>query len=275
MKLRGLRSAFLMPIVFGLTLRAAADAPSGWQALANYRPAEALRVFDATLSRGGEAQTRDARLGRAIALLDLQPVDAAQLGEARGLLRGLAENGADECAAAARFFLGRIAQHHQPVPDPAEAARQYRLLLAQQPQSPWAQSALARLALLEIYELAPADRPATRIARAAALLDLAKLPSAQSDLHYLLANATLFFQLPAAGALPHLLAAERLGCLDWPTRIDVLVQIAELSRLAGDRTQATRFYRIFLTENPRDLRVYVVRERLAELEKSAGGAGAN
>ena len=63
--------------------------------------------------------------------------------------------------------------------------------------------------------------------------------------------------------------AERLGRLDWTARTETLVQIAELSRLTGNRPQAAKYYRTFLAENPRDLRHYIVRERLAEMEKPA------
>ncbi len=131
----------------------------------------------------------------------------------------------------------------------------------------WAQSVLSRLALLELYELNPTWPPAARLAGAEQLLAHAHTPAAQSEVHYALAEAIFFYRLPAAGALPHLLAAERLGRLDWMTRMEVLVQIAELSRLAGDRQRAAQFYRTFLKENPRDMRGYIVRERLAEMEK--------
>ena len=67
------------------------------------------------------------------------------------------------------------------------------------------------------------------------------------------------------GALPHLLAAERAGGMDAATRADVLTQIAELSRLAGQPEQAARYYRTFLTEYPRDARQYPIRQQLASL----------
>jgi hypothetical protein len=215
------------------------------------------------------ALAREARFGRGVALLDRQPVTPGQVEEARGLFTALADSGTDDPAQGARFFLGRIAQHHLAEPNDAEAARQYRQLIAGDENSVWAQSALGRLALLEIYELNPTWTPAARLAGAEKLLAHAHTAAAQSEVHYAIADAFFFYRLPAAGALPHLLAVERLGRLDWTARMDVLVQIAELSRLTGNRRQAAKFYRTFLAENPRDLRHYIVRERLAEMEKPA------
>jgi hypothetical protein len=265
-----MRAAILLlaGLVFA-TASAASELAPAWQALADYHAKQALEIFDHHMSDAGTAVAREARFGRAVALLDLQPVTPGQVEEARGLLTALADGGTDDPAAGALFFLGRIAQHHLAEPDAAEAARQYRELISRFEDSVWAQSALSRLALLELYELNPGWAPAARIAGAERLLAHAHTPAAQSEVHCALAEAIFFYRLPATGALPHLLAAERLGRLDWTTRMETLVQIAELSRLAGNRQQAAQFYRTFLKENPRDLRDYIVRERLAEMEKPA------
>ena len=254
----------------GATAAMAGELTAGWQALANYRAPQALQVFDRALISADLAVRREAQFGRGVALLDEQPVTVSQVEEARALFAALAWSGTDDFAQGARFFLGRIAQHHLAQPDAAEAARQFRQLIAEHESSVWAQSALSRLALLEIYELDLSSPPAARLAEAEKLLAHARTPSAESELHLAMADAIFFYRLPATGALPHLLAAERLGRLDWTARMDVLVQIAELSRLAGNREQAARFYRTFLKENPRDLRHYDVSQRLAEVERPGG-----
>ncbi len=257
----------LLGCVSATAAMAAGKLTEGWQALANYRAPAALQIFDRALTGGDPTVRREAQFGRGVALLDKQPVTPSQVEEARAIFVALTKDGTDDFAQGARFFLGRIAQHHLAQADPAEASRQFRQLIAEHESSVWAQSALGRLALLEIYELNPAAAPAARLSEAEKLLVHARTPAAQSEVHVAIADATFFFHLPAAGALPHLVAAERLGRLDWATRSDVLVQIAELSRLAGDRAQAAKFYRTFLAENPRDLRGYIVRQRLAEMEK--------
>jgi tetratricopeptide (TPR) repeat protein len=265
-----MRTAIIM--LAGLLLAASAAAgelAAGWQALTDYHAVQALEVFDRHLSDADPAVAREARFGRGVALLDRQPVTSGQVEEARQLFTALADSGTDDPAQGARFFLGRIAQHHLAQPDEAEAARQFRQLIAAHEASVWAQSALGRLALLEIYALNLAAPPSERLANAEKLLAHARTPAAQSDVHYAIADAIFFNRLPVTGALPHLLAVEKLGWIDWTARADVLVQIAELSRLAGDRKQAARFYRTFLEENPRDLRHYIVTERLAQMEKPA------
>lgn len=248
---------------------AGAELADGWRALADYRAEQALKVFDPQLSATDSAQAREARFGRAVALLDKQPVTRSQLEEARRLFTELADGGADDFAQGARFFLGRIAQHHQIPADAVEAAQQYHRLIQEHVDSIWAQTALGRLALLEIYALDMNAAPADRIAAAEKLLASARNPTAECELHYVIANGIFFYRLPVAGALPHLLAAERLNRLGWNLRRDVLVQIAELSRQGGHAAQAAEYYRKFLTENPRDQRHYIVQERLTALEKAA------
>ncbi len=257
----------LLGLLLGAMSAGGAGLTEGWQALAGYKAVQALAIFDQQAATGAPALAREARFGHAVALLDKQPVSAAQLDEARGIFTALADGGADDVAQGAQFFLGRIAQHHQLQPDPAAAARQFRRLIAEHGDSIWAQTALGRLALLELYALNPVDPPAARVTAAEKLLAGARTPAAESDVHYAVANAIFFYRLPAAGALPHLLAAERLARLGWSERAEVLVQIAELSRLGGDQQQAVEFYRKFLVENPRDQRNFIVRQRLAALDE--------
>ncbi len=244
---------------------AAQDGREGWESVASYRAERAVDHFAAQEKSTDPAVARAARFGRAVALLDLHPVTAAQLQEARGIFTSLAYSGADDVAQGARFFLGRIAQHHAVVPDLAEADRQFRQLITEHGDSLWAQTALSRLALLELYALRPTAPAAERVAAAEQLLGQARAPAAACELHYVIANAILFHRLPDAGALKHFVAAERLGRLGWNERREVLVQIGELSRLAGDEAQAAEYYRKFLTENPRDQRAYLIRERLEKL----------
>ena len=242
----------------------AAELADGWRALADYRPEQALKLFDAAAA--DPAVARAARFGRGVALLAKQPVDAAQLAEARRIFEELAGSGGDDAAQGARFFLARIAQHHQPQADDALAARQFEQLIAAQPDSPWAQAALSRLALLRLYALDRGAAPAARLTGAEALLAVVREPQAESDLRSALAEAIFYYKLPVARALPHLLAVERLGKVDAVTRADVLVQIAEVSVLTGDKAQARVFYAKLLQEFPRDQRHTMVQEKLKALE---------
>lgn len=257
-------------VLAGFALAAAAPGATptlaeGWRALADYRAADAVQIFERLAAASDPATARAARFGQAVALLARQPITPAQVEAARAGLAALAD-GADEVGLGSRFYLARIAQHHAAAPDPAEAARRYRELIGLRPDSIWAQTALSRLAILEIYALDPGRPPAERLARAERLVPLARGPEAQGELHWLLAEAIFFYKLPPLPALPHLLAAEKGGRLDAVTHADVLVQIATLSTQAGDRAQARTYYRKLLDTYPRDQRGYMVKRKLAELD---------
>ncbi|MDB6094245.1 MAG: hypothetical protein JWM32_1807 [Verrucomicrobia bacterium] len=256
-------------LILGLSLVPAAaiaaegNGNAGWKELADYRPEQALQTFGRQVALADPAINRSARFGRAVALLDRQPVTPAQIEEARGIFRELAERDVDDVAQGARFFLGRIAQHHLQVPDDEAASREFRRLIADHEASIWAQSALSRLALIQIYALNPQAPPQERIAEVEKLLAHARTSSAKGELHLVMANAIFFYRLPAQEALPHLLAAEQFARLEWSVRSEVLVQIAELSRSAGQTEQAARYYALFLKENPRDPRAYIISEHVA------------
>lgn len=239
---------------------AAAAPEAGWTALMRLKADEALVAFAA-----GRLPPREAEFGRAVALLARQPVFPEQVAEARASFARLADSGTDDVAQGSRYFLGRIAQHHLEQADPAEAARQYRRLLTEHPGSLWAETALTRLVLLELYPADPAVNPVDAVAAAEKLLLLAHRPAARSEIHLVLADAIFFYRLPAGSALPHLLAAEELRLLDQPTRADTLIQIAEVSALTGDRPQAGRYYETYLAEYPLDQRRFMVKQKLKGL----------
>lgn len=260
------RRIVILLLVLGLaTGLRAADLAAGWRALADYRAEDALAIFAAAARDPAPAVAREARFGRAVALLARQPVTPAQIGEAAQLFEALAAEGDATWSPAAEFYLARIAQHHQAAPDPAAAATHFRRLLERWPDTVWGQSAVSRLALLELYAPAPGRDPARRVAEAEKLVPRAHDPAARMQVELALGDAILFYRLPAATALPHLLAAERTGRLESVVRQDVLVQIAELSRLQGLNAQAGSYYEQFLQEFPRDQRHYMVKQRLAAL----------
>ena len=189
-----------------------------------------------------------------------------RVAKARALLAALAADGADDIAQAAQFYLARLAEFQAEPPDPKRAAAGFQRLIAEHPDSVWAQAAVPRLAILLLYTGAgPAD-PAARVAAAEHLEGSARQPPAVMELHLVIADAIFHHRLPDGRALPHLLAAERAGGMDAATRADVLTQIAELSRLGGDTAQAARYDRTCLAEYPRDARQFPLRQRLAALE---------
>ena len=255
----------------GAVARAAEPSPprgtlaEAWQALANNRPDQALPRFE-QLAAQGRADPRSVRFGTALSLLAQPTALPNRVEKARALLATLADDGTDDLALGARFYLARLAEFQANPPDPAQAAKIFQQLIAGHGESVWAQAALPRLAVLLLYTSAgPAD-PAKRVTAVESLLGPAGQPAVAVELHLIISDAIFHYRLPDALALPHLLAAEQSSVLDGPTRGDVLVQLGELSRLTGDVAQATRYYRAFLAEYPRDARQYPVRQRLAGLD---------
>ena len=262
----------LLLLLIPVRVQAAPAIPldEAWQLLANYRPDQALLRFEREAARGG-ADARAARLGAALSLLAQPSTVPDRVAKARALLAALAADGTDDLALAAQFYLARLAEFQAEPPDPVSAAAGFQRLIAEHPDSIWAQAAVPRLAILLLYTAAGTADPAARVAAAERLEAAARQPLAVMELHLVIADAIFHHRLPDARALPHLLAAERAGGMDAATRADVLTQIAELSRLGGDLAQAARYYRTFLAEYPRDARQYPLRQRLAALAPAQPG----
>ena len=235
---------------------------SGWRALANYQPDQALPSFE-SLATGDGQGARLARFGSALSLLAKESAIPGRVERARTILSALAVEGqSDDLAAGALFFLARIYENHLDRTNPAEAARLFGRLIEEHASSVWAQAAVPRLAILLLYTPAGPVSPPARVAAAAGLLGRARQPLAIAELHLVIADAIFHYRLPDAQALPHLLAAEKTGTLDISTRADVLAQIAELSRLTGNQGQAQRYFRTFLSEYPHDFRRYAISQSL-------------
>ena len=235
-----------------------------WQALANFRPEQALPRFERLAPMGAD-NVRAVRFGTALSLLAQPSAIPNRVGKARAILAALAADESDDIALGARFYLGRLAEFQADPPDPVQAAAIFRRLIAEYPDSIWAQVAVSRLAIVLLYTAAGPAGPAGKIAAAELLQKSARHPLAIMELHLVISDAVFHYRLPDGLALPHLIAAEQAGGLDPATRADVLVQIGELSRLTGQPGPAARYYRIFLAEYPRDARQYPIRQKLASL----------
>lgn len=238
-----------------------------WRALAAYQPERAITQFHQQAAQGGES-ARTARFGEALALLAQPSPLANRVGQARALLQALAADGTDDVALGARFYLARLAEFQLEPPDPRLAAEGFRALITEHPDSPWAQAALPRLAILLLYTAAGPETPLARIAAAERLLPAVTQPLATAELHLVIADAVFHYRLPDARALAHLVEAERTGVLDTVTRGDVLVQLGELCRLGGDHERSFHYYRMFLKEYPRDVRQFPVRKQMATMDEA-------
>jgi hypothetical protein len=238
-----------------------------WEFVARHLPEEAA----ASVRTAPVSGDREAALARAVVLMDATPVSDRRLEDVAAQLEELAR-GDDEIAQAAGYLTGRLYQAHFYRPDFPRAAHAYEALAARHPGGYWAQLGLVKLALLQLYVLAAPEAPEARIAAAETLLPRVTIPELQCDLHIVLGRARLFHGQPLGGVLAHLLAADRIGGLTGLKRAELLVQIAELSRRAGQPAQARAYFQRFMAENEVDARVYTVKAILAEMDRAGPAA---
>lgn len=240
----------------------AVNAPdqTGWQLLTQARPREALAAFRADESRA-------ARLGEALALLNLNPKTAGNVDAARELVTALAAGDPDDrWTVHAKWQLGRIAELHANPADTAEACRHYQRVFTDHPDTELADTARVRFVLLQLYEPVGRDEIARRLATFESFAAHVKTPPARRDFHLVMADACFFHALDPATALRHTIAAHELG-IEQPAReLTLIVRIAELSRELGQREQAIAYYRRYLAAAQLDNRAQLIRERLATLE---------
>lgn len=211
----------------------------------------------------------EATLGEALTLLVIQPKTAANVDKAAALLSALAAGSsdlADERAQTALYYLGRIEQVHRQTPDPAAARRHFDRLITAAPAGFWAQQAVVKRALIDLYdqEISEETRRArfdVLVAQAAALAH----DGARRDLSLLLADTALQFGYGQDLALTLLLQADAAGVVRKTEVAHVWVRIGELARILGRAGIARDYYERFLKAYPRDGRVLLIRERLAEL----------
>ena len=245
---------------------APADASAAWDLLSRLQTGEALHAFEA-------AEGDEARLGEAVALLNLQPKTQANVARAEQLLSALAARAGSPEAPAARYHLARLLQLHATPARPAEAVAAYRELISAYPGNPYADAAVAKLAILVLHQDVPRAEWDSRFAELVALLPDMASPEALRDARLVLAGAALRMHADHALALPFFIAALESGV---PLRVNrhklVLLQAAESARILGDIPRALAFYEDFVRAYPYDVRGHEIRQVLANLRTRAAAA---
>jgi tetratricopeptide (TPR) repeat protein len=220
-----------------------------------------------------DADTREARLGRATLLLVQQPKTETNLDNAvRELeqLASVAPDAADEFSAAARYLLGRVAHVHRIQPDLATAAGHYRRLVQERPEHLLADQARIKLALIELYAPGtPAEQIAARLDALATEADALARPSSRRDFHLVLAEATRHHRLGDERLLRHYLAVDAAGTSRPTPRAHITVAIGELAARLGRTDLARTYFERFLAEFQRDNRRALVRDKLNALPPAA------
>ncbi len=278
----GIVAGFLLRAIVGLSAFAGSIVPAhavspssgtaaAWRELGAARYREALASFR-RLQKAESGSTPEARVGEAMALLNLQPVTASNRAEARAICAAVAAGAPeDPWTAQAHFLIGRIATIHTTPTDFAGARLHYRWLIDRQPGSELGQIAFVKYATLQLTEPVADDELRRRYESLVALEPQLTEPSARRDFHLVLADACLYRGLGPEAALRHSLVAEAAGVQQPIRTATLLVRIAELSRTLGLKSQARRYYQRFLDEvGTSDLREKLVRERLVALGSEVG-----
>ena len=237
--------------------------PDPWQLGLAYSFNEAEREFAHVLR--DRPRDRDAQLGRAAALLNVQPRTADRITAARDLLESIAaENRSDAAGISARYLLARIADAHQQPRDPALAAQIYRSLLDENTAHPLAQAAGVKLALILLYDTAQPDL-AARFAATEALLTQVTQAGPRSDLLVVLGRSALHFRRPPRDALRWFAAARETGFALRSVASDTLVALSDLAIEHGETALARDCLTEFVETYPRDSRSAWLGRRLADL----------
>lgn len=238
----------------------AAEHAEAWRLLAAGEVATAAADF----ARGGD---REARVGRATALLAAQPRTAATLERARALLEGVVEEKLqDDWAVMAEYLLARWHEVHAITPDPAEGEKRLLALLEARAGHPWADAAASKLAIAWFA----AERDEAEFARKersfAGLLERVRDAAARRDARLVVADAALRLGPDHVRALPHFRAlAEEAEALRPSLRARVLFQVAESAAALGLREEAAAGWRRFAEEFPNDARTGEARRRAEEV----------
>ncbi len=241
--------------------RAESPAPvlaEAWQTLSDGFYDDAIRQFAAA------GDSRESRLGRAMAQCNRPPVTTSSLGDAQRQFEELAAAD-DDIGHAARYFLGRLQQLHPMTPDPTAAARTYERLVATGADDRWCRLALVKIAVLRLTVLPSPNGLAAHLATAEPLLARTNDPVTRRDLHLVISEVRMHHQHYDATTLGHLQAALSEPTLPADLRADLLVQTAQVSLQLGDPAATRAHYGRFLREFPKDRRHYTVQQALARL----------
>ena len=217
----------------------------------------------------GKERSR-AFLARAISLMGMQPRTAKNLDSAYQLLETVARSrDADETVLWAIYYQARIDQIHRSPPDFVRAAMHYRTLIDRYPDSMAAQLGFVKLAILRLYVLEEIPIHQQVLADLESESSFLSYPLAVREFHVTLADAYLFFDVSKYKALDHLITARNQRHLTLIDNGDDVARIGNLAYFLERYDLAMKSYREFLEIDPKATEVFLLRERLLEMESAA------
>lgn len=245
---------------------------AGWKDLSLLNARLAQTEFASVAA--SDPHQREARLGEALAVLQLPERTPATLARARASFEALQrEQPDDDVGIAAEYYLARLCQVHAYVPDLGGAIARYRALIAGHPTHYYAQLAAPKLATLLLYDDVPDQEWERRVAEVQALLPKLTLPAARRDVRLALAMSLIRLRHDHARAYPLLAACLDEGSVSRLTHLNaLLVQAAESAAQLGKPNEAFGWYARFVADFPNDPKTDEVRRRMNTLAASASGA---
>lgn len=213
-----------------------------------------------------EQTGREARLGQALSLLQVQPKTDRNISEAASLLEEVrATDQNDNLGITARYYLGRLEHVHRTQPAPAAALPHYRELVRDHPQHPLAAQAAVKMGIIELYSPLPNEERNRLIRDYSALAQTFTDANGRRDLHLLIGEVILRFDLDKAAALDQFRAADAAGITRSTLQAEIWVKIGELARELEQYELARTYYQRFMELAVRDNRRRMIEERLAAL----------
>lgn len=243
----------------------AVNADDEWALISSLQFNEARGAFSAA-----DQDEPSNRFGLGVALLGSQPKTEANLARAETIFRELRDAApTGDIGVRAGFFLGRVAHLHRQPSRWSEAAERYRATYDAAPAHPIAQRALVHWGIVVLLRANKAEDVREELERFNA--EIAKFTDEGSarDAHWVLME---FYERKLNDQAATLREVEAVLASAVPlrdvTRFGLLIQAAELSRLLGDTEKALKYFRAFVAHATRDSRIFLVKERIAELEAS-------
>src|SRR5690606_38361131 len=155
--------------------------------------------------------------------------------------------------------------HYLPY-DLDEAARRYEALYRAHPQHFLGQSALLRLATIELFSVFPPPEVDALVSRWEARVDAFTIPILKRNMLQKIGDAILWFELPRARSLPHFVAANEIGFSRFDIQMNILLRIFNVGAKEGFPDIARNAAKEFVSQFPRDPYAQVMRDYLAGIK---------
>lgn len=175
----------------------------------------------------------------------------------------LADNDRDAIGLASAYYMARIKQSNPFEQDIAEAKKLYWNLYDKWPKRFFGQMAFVKYATLHIYDDdGSGDEVLKRIQNLEPIVSDISIPELRQNVHRIMGEAYVSFELDSEMAYEHFLEAYRLGIPVDSIRIEVLERIGKLGEELGKNERALLAFDELLRSAPRHA-------KRAEFSKSA------